>query len=191
MAEFFQWIVQLFLNVPVEVYVLVLGAAGVSVLSQVFKKWFKIENEKWMFSIVLGIALLGSFFDWLLTSNSLPPTVIGLQTSILVGIAQPVYFYVIKPLNNVLSIYKANKDKIKAKLAEIEVSKIPKEVKTLEDAQVVVDKVKASIPQVTTAGPVVEQLPPPATPVVQLSPEGPVAFEETPVTPAPRPVADF
>jgi len=100
MAAFFSWLVQLFLNVPVEVYVLVLGAAGVSLLSQLFKKWFKIENEKWMFSIVLGIAFLGSFLDWFLTSQSLPPQIIGIQTSILVGIAQPVYFYAIKPLNN-------------------------------------------------------------------------------------------
>lgn len=190
MAEFFNWLVQLFLNVPVEVYVLVLGAAGVSLLSQVFKKWFKIENEKWMFGIVLGIAALGSFLDWFLTSNTLPPTVIGLQTSILVGIAQPVYFYVIKPLNNVITIYKANKEAIKAKLAEVEVAKIPKEVKTLEDAQVVVDKVKAAAkaaaPALTPEATTTPTLPN-STPV-----EGAIAFEETPATPeVPRPVADF
>lgn len=187
MAEFFQWLVQLFLNVPIEVYVLVLGAAGVSLLSQLFKKWFKIENEKWMFSIVLGIAFAGSFLDWFLTSNSLPPQIIGIQTSILVGIAQPVYFYVIKPINNILSIYKANKDAIKAKLAEIEVAKIPKDVKTLEDAQVVVDKVKAAIPALPAVKPVV------AAPVPVVAAEGPVAaFEETPThTSVDRPVATF
>lgn len=189
MAQFFQWIVQLFLSVPVEVYVLVLGAAGVSLLSQLFKKWFKIENEKFMFGIVLAIAGLGSFLDWFLTSNSLPPTVIGLQTSILVGIAQPVYFYVIKPLNNVISIYKANKDAIKAKLAEIEVAKIPTGVKTLEDAQVVVDKVKAAIPALPAAQATVQA----AAPVAAIAAEGPVAaFEETPThTSIDRPVADF
>lgn len=189
MAEFFQWLVQLFLNVPIEVYVLVLGAAGVSLLSQFFKKWFKIENEKWMFSIVLSIAFLGSFLDWFLTSQSLPPQIIGIQTTILVGIAQPVYFYVIKPLNNILSIYKANKDAIKDKLAEIEVSKIPTSVKTLEDAQTVVDKVKAAIPALPVADTPVTAVVTTEAPAVAA--EGAVAPAEPAFEETPRPVATF
>lgn len=192
MAEFFNWLVTLFLNVPVEIYVLVLGATGVSLLAQGLKKWFKIENEKWVFAIVLTIASLGSFLDWFLTSQNLPPTVIGIQTTILVGIAQTVYMYAVKPLNMIISIYNANKNAIKKKLAEVEMTKIPKEVKTLEDAQKVVDAVKEAIPalplvETPTKPPVVaeEGAIAPTVPTAPSTPL-PASFE-----PVPRPVATF
>jgi len=163
MLEAFNWIVNLFLNTPVQIIVLVLGSAGVSILSQVLKKWFKIENEKWVFLLVAGIAAAGSGLDWFIHSNSLPPMIIGLQTSVLIGIAQPIYFYVIKPLSLIVSSYKASRRAIEDKLEQLDPTATP-------------------IAPVTT-----QPLPEVATqPVATLEPS--VSFVETPVS---RPVATF
>lgn len=135
MVEFFNWLVTLFLNTPVEVLVLVLGAAGVSVLSQLLKKWFKIENERWMFLTVVTIAGLGSFLDWFINSSTLPVSIIGIQTSVLVGIAQPIYFYAVKPLNLIIAGYRQDKKAIQEKLQLVEAAPAPAVVNTLDDAQ--------------------------------------------------------
>lgn len=197
MYELFNYLVTFFLSVPDQIYVLILGSAGVSVLSQVFKKALKIENERWVFSIVMVVALLGSVLDWLLTNNGLPPTIIGVQTSLLVGIAQPIYFYVIKPLNMVIAGYKANKAALEAKVNGIETATVPAGSTTLENAANAVGELqKAATTANTTLAPAT-----PSPAVVTPTPvQGAIAFEETPapaqtiapVQPEPaRPVADF
>lgn len=178
MYEFFNWLLTFFLQVPTTVWVLILGAAGVSLLSQLLKRWFKIENERWVFALVMGIALVGSALDWFLTASNLPPTIIGVQTSLLVGIAQPIYFYVIKPLNLIIAGYKANKEAIKKKLAELETAPIVAPIDTLQDTQTVVEAVQNAATEATAI------VTPQATPV-----EGAVVdFEQTPKKPV---VADF
>lgn len=156
MVEFFKWIVELFLNTPVQTIALILGATGISLLAQLMKKWFKIENERWMFSVVLIITLLGSFLDWFLHSAQLPPAIISVQTTILVGIAQPLYIYVVKPLTMLLNGYKANKAAIKEKLAQLETTEVPKELNTLEDAAKAAADITAAVPIIATAPVAVE-----------------------------------
>ena len=170
MLEAFNWVVNLFMNTPVQVIVMVLGSAGVSILSQVLKKWWKIENERWVFLLVVGIALAGSFLDWFINSNSLPATIIGLQTSVLVGIAQPIYFYVVKPLSMVIRSYRANKNAIEDKLKQVEAAApLHTATDTLADSQVVIDAATGATP-ITPSEPTVPE------------------FVETPI---PRPVATF
>lgn len=156
MVEFFKWVVELFLATPVQTIALVLGAVGISLFAQLMKKWFKIENERWMFSVVLVITLLGSFLDWFLHSAQLPPAIIGVQTTILVGIAQPLYIYVVKPLTMLINGYKANKAAIKEKLAQLETTEVPTQLNTLEDAAKAAADITAAAPAVATAPVAVE-----------------------------------
>lgn len=156
MVEFFKWVVEMFLATPVQAIALVLGAAGISLFAQLLKKWFKIENERWMFSVVLVITLLGSFLDWFLHSAQLPPAIVGIQTTILVGIAQPFYIYVVKPATMLINGYKANKAAIKEKLAQIEGAKLPEQLNTFEDAQSVVNDLEATALSIKTAPAAIE-----------------------------------
>lgn len=181
MLEVFNWIVNLFLNTPVQIIVLVLGAAGVSILSQVLKKWWKIENERWMFLLVTGIAFAGSFLDWFLHSSTLPVSIVGIQTSVLIGIAQPIYFYVVKPINLIISGYRANKKLIEEKLNELGKTPAPTTVNTLEDSQRVISAAGVNIPTPT----------PQAAPATAEGARIATPFEETPVAEPPRPVATF
>lgn len=151
MLEAFHWLVNLFLNTPVEIIVLILGAGGVSVLSQILKKWWKIENERWVFLLVLSVAFLGSALDWFLNSSTLPPTIVGIQTPLLVGLAQPFYFYFIKPLNLVISSYRANKKALEEKLAQIDSAPVPATLNTLEDSQKAIDQASVQPQPAATA----------------------------------------
>lgn len=178
MYELFNWLLTFFLQVPTQVWIIILGAAGVSLLSQLFKKWLKIENERWVFALVMGIALLGSVLDWFLTSSNLPPTIIGIQTSLMIGIAQPIYFYVIKPLNLIIAGYKANKEAIKQKLTDLETMPIAVPINTLEDTQTATEAIQNAATQATAT----------VTPQPVAAEGAIVDFEQTPKKPV---VADF
>ena len=173
MLEAFNWLVNIFLNTPVQIIVLLLGAAGVSVLSQVLKKWWKIENERWVFLLVLTIAFLASGLDWFLNSATLPATIIGIQTPLLIGIAQPFYFYFVKPLNLIIAGYRANKKALEDKLAELDTTPVPTTLNTLEDSQKVIDQATGKVITVSQAE-MAAIINPPVVPVE-----------------APRPVATF
>jgi len=156
MVEFFKWIVELFLATPVQTIALVLGAVGISVFVQGLKKWFKLENERVVFTIILVITLLGSFLDWFLHSAQLPPVIIGIQTTLLVGIAQPFYIYVVKPLTMLLNGYKANKAAIQEKLAQLETTEVPTQLNSLEDAAKAAADITAAAPAIATTPVAVE-----------------------------------
>lgn len=75
-----------------------LGGAGVvGVAAQIIKKVFGLESAKviQLLVIVLGIAAAG--LQYLLSAHNLPATILGQHTAILLGIAQPLYVYVIRP----------------------------------------------------------------------------------------------
>lgn len=183
MLETINWFTSLFLNTPTEVIVLVLGAGGVSLLVQCLKKWWHLENERWIFLLVTTITLAGSSLDWFLSADNLPVTIIGVQTTLLLGIAQTLYIYVIKPLNLILAGYKSNREAIKAKLAEVEIAEVPKDINTLKDAEKVVSAIKEAAPAITV----------PMAQAVAKTPETAAEGAIVPQQPVepPRPVATF
>jgi hypothetical protein len=55
-----------------------------------------------------------------MTSANLPPIVFGINTVLLMGVANPLYRFVVKPLNTLLSNYMKYKKDIAAKVSDIE-----------------------------------------------------------------------
>jgi hypothetical protein len=79
------------------------GGVGVALFSQFIKKLAKLENEKVIQFVVGALAFLAAALQYLLSSHSIPPTVLGLHTAVIIGIAQPTYLYFVKPANKFFS----------------------------------------------------------------------------------------
>jgi hypothetical protein len=107
------------------------GAAGVSLLTQWAKKIFAMTNEKYIMAIFNIIALLASGLGYFLTSSNLPPTVLGVSTVVLTGIATPIYFWLIKPLSLFITNVNLYKARLLDKVEEVEKLVMPEAPATI------------------------------------------------------------
>lgn len=75
-----------------------IGASGVlSPLLLGLKKWFSVQSERVMISLVALVALLTAGGHYLLTTPIQNPGVIAIQAAVLAFMTQPIYFFVVKP----------------------------------------------------------------------------------------------
>lgn len=118
--EFITQSFETLLNVPAETYIFVLGAAGVSVVTQVAKKLLSVENEKYVILLFTALAFLASGLEYLLFSAHLPPTILGVSTALIMGVAQPIYFWVVKPASLFVKDVRNYRAQLLAKTEEIE-----------------------------------------------------------------------
>lgn len=147
------------LSIPSVVWVTVLGAAGVSVATQVIKKLLSLESEKMVMTIFTAISFAASGLDYILSSHNLPPTILGVNTVAIMGVATPLYIYAIKPLSQFIVDVKAYRSQIADKVAEVEtinkVASLPETavVNNGPNSTVVVPVPDVSAPQVPTDAP--------------------------------------
>lgn len=118
--EAFQTLINLFINTPAWMISLVLGAAGVSLLTEFMKRLMKLESDKVITVLFVTVSSLASGLDYLMTTTDLPVAIFGLQTAMILGVATPIYRFGVKPLSIALGEYMKNKQKIAAKVQEIE-----------------------------------------------------------------------
>lgn len=118
-------IITTLLNIPTEVYVAIITAIGVSLVTQFSKKVLSIENEKVIMALFGGFSFLASGADYLMSAHNLPPTVLGLNTALIIGIATPFYTYVLKPVDKFVSTILAYRSQLEAKLKEVETTLPP------------------------------------------------------------------
>jgi hypothetical protein len=132
----FEPFLQHFLSTPASLVAIFIGAAGISVLTQVVKKLGKLENDKVITAVLFTLSFMTSALDYIMSTTSLPPTILGISTVFLVGAATGVYRYFVKPLTIVLRKYLEYRSQIKNKAAEYEaidkVTSIEKAVVTEE-----------------------------------------------------------
>lgn len=76
------------------------GASIVAAAAQLLKKFFKLDSAKVIQFLVVSLGFAVAGLQYLLGAHNIPPTVLGLHTVALVGIAQPLYIYVVKPLDS-------------------------------------------------------------------------------------------
>lgn len=77
----------------------VLIASGIlSPLLLAIKKWFSVQSEKVMISLVAFVALMTATGHYLLTVPTGNPSVIAVQAAVLAFMTQPIYFFVVKPI---------------------------------------------------------------------------------------------
>lgn len=119
-------IINFFGTIPAEFYVFIFGAAGVSAITQVLKKVFSLESEKIVMVLFAGISFAASGIDYLLSAHNLPPTVLGVHMVTLMGIATPLYRFVIKPLDIFFGNYKKYRSQIMSEVEALDaVATIP------------------------------------------------------------------
>lgn len=94
-----QQLMQLYHDIPSETWVAILGAGGVSIVTQWLKKLMALENGKVVHTLFVAIAFAASALQYVLGAHNVPPTILGMHTAILIGIATPFYNYVVKPLD--------------------------------------------------------------------------------------------
>lgn len=73
------------------------GGSAVAVASQLTKRVFKLESEKVIQFLVMALAFMASGLQYVLSAHNIPPTVLGLHTAALLGVAQPLYLFFVKP----------------------------------------------------------------------------------------------
>lgn len=61
------------------------------------KRWFSVQSERIMISLVILFAMLAAAGNYLLNVPSQDPGVIAVQGAVLAFMTQPVYFFVVKP----------------------------------------------------------------------------------------------
>lgn len=98
-----------------------LGGAGVvGLAAQLFKKAFKLESDKVIQFLVVSLGFAVSGLQYVIGSHNIPPTVLGLHTAALVGLAQPLYIYVIKPADNfIMQVKSYNAGKVTPATASV------------------------------------------------------------------------
>lgn len=115
----FSGIITTLLSIPTEIYVLVLGASGVSVVTQVVKKLSKAESAKVITFIFTSISFITAGFDYLMQSGAVPPTILGFNTLAIMGMATLIYRYAVKPLSLFASAVMAYQTQIQEKANDI------------------------------------------------------------------------
>lgn len=74
------------------------AASGVlSPLLLGIKKWFSVQSEKVMITLVALLACLTAAGHYLLTVPTHNPSIIAVQGFVLAFMTQPIYFFVVKP----------------------------------------------------------------------------------------------
>lgn len=140
-------------NFPWEV----IAASGVlSPLLVGIKKWFSVQSEKVMISLVMLLSLLTVVVNYLLRVPTTNPQYLAVQAAVLAFMTQPVYFFIVKP-----AIYSFRSYVEKA-------AKFNAEVKS------------AAVPAAGLTPPTVTTTPPsaPITTVPAQQPEKPVVIED-------------
>lgn len=120
-----------FLSTPSSIIAIFIGAAGVSILTQVIKWLGKLKNDKVITGVLITTSFLASALDYFISSTTLPPTILGFSTVFLIGAATPVYRYVVKPLSVVLTEYRKRQPELQNKASEMEAVN---KVSTIEQA---------------------------------------------------------
>jgi len=102
-------IASLFHAIPPQTWLALLGAVGVTGVTQFLKKIFAIESKKIVQSIVMFVSLATAGVQYFLSQTNLPATILGVRTATLMGLATTVYIYALKPLSEFWVSYKAFK----------------------------------------------------------------------------------
>jgi hypothetical protein len=105
--NFLDQIVTFYNNLPPGFWELVLGAAGVSAITQVIKRLLALKNEKVVQVLFATVAFLATCGQYLFVDHNMPASIFGLSTAALMGVATPLYFYIIKPLDSFVRAVKA------------------------------------------------------------------------------------
>lgn len=62
------------------------------------KKWFSVQSEKVMITLVGTVAVLTAAGHYLLTVPTSDPSIIAVQGAVLAFMTQPIYFFIVKPV---------------------------------------------------------------------------------------------
>jgi len=117
------------LAVDPTVYAVFLGgAAGISGITQIIKKALKLKNDKVIVTLFAVVSFISSGIVYIVTNPNLPPEILGFSTITLMGLATPIYRFVIKPISNILAFYKTYKPQIDEKIQAIEDTVIPQHI---------------------------------------------------------------
>lgn len=82
------------------------AVAASGVLSPVLlaiKKWFSVQSEKVMITLVLLAGMLTAAGHYLLNVPTNDPSIIAVQGAVLAFMTQPFYFFIVKPIANTVS----------------------------------------------------------------------------------------
>lgn len=138
-----------FLSIPVEAWGILLGAAGVSAITQVVKKVFTVENEKVIMVVFGAISFAATGLEYILSRTDLPPSILGVNTLLIIGAATPLYRFVIKPASNLITFIRQYGPEINARMKQAEVvnaaASLP-DAKVIEQGQET--KIVATVPTV-------------------------------------------
>jgi hypothetical protein len=89
------------------VFVYLGGGTALAIIAQLLKRVLGLNSEKVIQFLVVGVAALISVIQYILVAGNLPPVVMGIHTATLIGIAQPLYIYFLKPFSAFLGNVKA------------------------------------------------------------------------------------
>ncbi len=100
-----------------------LAASGViSPLGVAIKKWFDVQSERVMISIIVGMSAFAAAANYLIHVPTHDPLIIGLQTAVIGFMTQPVYYFVVKPA---LAAFRNQVEKASVFNAEIKSATVP------------------------------------------------------------------
>lgn len=109
------------LNIPWD---LVLASGILSPLLLGVKKWFSVQSEKVMMSLVLVFGVVGAAVTYLMGTPTTDPSIIAAHGLMIAAMSQPVFFILVKPVSRWLSTELA---KAAAFDAEVRSAAIPAE----------------------------------------------------------------
>jgi hypothetical protein len=85
-------------NVPPGTYEALLASGIISPLLVGVKKWFSVQSERVMITLVVVLGMLAAAGNYLLHVPTQDPSIIALQGAVIAFMTQPVYFFFVKPL---------------------------------------------------------------------------------------------
>lgn len=136
-----QAVIDLLLNIDPMAYVILLGGgAGISLLTQWTKRLLSLTNEKHVIAVLNLFALLASGVEYFISASDLPPSILGVSTVMLTGVATTLYIYIIKPLTIFINSVNLYKNRVLEKVEAIEavvpaevIAEVPKPVVIIEE----------------------------------------------------------
>lgn len=121
-------VTQVLNNIDWSVVGLALGGAGlVSLVLQNVKRWLSLQSHRVIMFLNLGFCFVLAAVHYVATVPTQDPRIIAAQALLLTGLNQPIYHTIIKPIGNLLSDAKAERERRDTEQSVVQDGEIPLE----------------------------------------------------------------
>lgn len=97
-----EFVVNAFGEIPTGAYLALAGGLGVSLLTEMAKKYLSLQSDKVITFLVLALSFATSAIEYIITAVAQNPGILGTHTASVLAASTLAYRFIVKPAKNLL-----------------------------------------------------------------------------------------